>query len=102
MVLGSGKIKTHTSNSIFRTHCEFVPTKEAEPEQYEDEEKDDGVIIRQPKCSYLPGERLLQKINKDKKKRRAKASSRRANNLMDPDDVGQISASMSRLVSQLS
>jgi len=117
MVLGGQHIKTHTKHSIFKTTRQFVPAVEAEPE-YSDDEKDAGVIIPQPKSDWLPGERLLKKINKqrakDKKthkglsrKSRQKKGSRasvsqahKAHNL-STTDVDQISASMSRLVAEL-
>ncbi len=53
-----GACKTYTQNSIFASKSTFVEAKDAEPEPMEDE-KDEGVIISQPKKStWLPGERL--------------------------------------------
>ena len=96
MVLGG--CKTY-KNSIFRTRCEVVE-KKMEPEPMEDE-KDDGIVIYQPETNWLPGERLLQRINKDKK--RSKKKARRVSRPQpSADDIDLISASMSRLVAELS
>jgi hypothetical protein len=49
---------------LFNSRC--VNEQKAEPEiGYEEEE---NVVVKRPKSKYLPGERLLKKINKEKKK----------------------------------
>jgi hypothetical protein len=94
---------------MFRVKSSFVPTKQAEPEVFEDEyngstHADPGIIITQPKTNYLPGERLLQKINRDKKKAKRHKNKRKKKSMPDnlnEGDVDLISASMGRVLTAL-
>ena len=88
-----------TQNSIFHCKSTFIPRVEAEPEE-EEEQKDGGIVLTQPLSNYLPGERLLQKFNKGKKKA-TKKKKPRANNL-SVDDVDAISKKMANIMRQLS
>ena len=88
-----------TQNSIFHCKSTFIPRVEADPEE-EEEQKDGGIVLTQPLSNYLPGERLLQKFNKGKKKA-TKKKKPRANNLSE-DDVDAISKKMANIMRQLS
>lgn len=90
---------TQFQNTIFKCKSTFVPTTSAEPE-YEEEadRKEDGLVFIPPLCNYLPGERLLQKVNKANKKTKKK---KRENNL-SVDDISTITRSMSKIMSQVS
>ena len=98
MVLSELTGVSNTQTSIFQCKSNFVPQAEPEPDVFEEDEKDEGVIITPPLTDYLPGERLLQRVNKERKKANQK---RRPNNL-SVDDVHTISRSLSKLANQLS
>lgn len=90
---------TQFQNTIFKCESTFVPAKAEEPE-YEGEEdrKEDGLVFIPPLCNYLPGERLLQKVNRANKKAKKK---KRENNL-SVDEVSTITRAMSKIMSQVS
>jgi hypothetical protein len=88
-----------TQNSIFHCKSTFIPRVDVEPKEEEEEQKDGGIVLTQPLSNYLPGERLLQKFNKGKKK--AKKKKPRANNL-SVDDVDVIAKKMVNIMRQLS
>ena len=78
------------SHSIFKPKHEFTPQEDEKDEKYDDEEEQ---IIVPKKSNYLPGERLLKKINKDKKKKKKTKAK-------EPD-VDRLSMSMSRVLQSL-
>ena len=86
---------TQFQNTIFKCESTFVPAKSEEPEYEEEDHKEDGLVFIPPLCNYLPGERLLQKVNKKAKKKR------RENNL-SIDEVSTITRAMSKIMSQVS
>ena len=84
---------THFKHSIFKPKREFKA--DAEPEEYDD--NDEEVRIPEVKeQQYLPGERLLKKINKDRKKKKKLRVKK-----ISPATVDRISESLSRTVRQL-
>jgi hypothetical protein len=86
-------------NTIFKCKSTFVPAKAEEPEyEEEDDHKDGGLVFIPPMCNYLPGERLLQKVNKASKKAK---KTRRENNL-SVDEVSTITHAMSKIMAQMS
>lgn len=89
---------TQFQNTIFKCKSTFVPAKAEEPEYEEEEDrKEDGLVFIPPLCNYLPGERLLQKVNKANKKAKKK---RRENNL-SVDDISTITRAMSRIMNKV-
>ena len=79
-------------HSIFKPKREFKA--DAEPEYDNDEEMRIPEVKEQ---QYLPGERLLKKINKDRKKKKIHQKIKK----MSPATVDRISESLSRTVRQL-
>jgi hypothetical protein len=83
---------THFKHSIFKPVREFkAAVDENEPE--DDDEEEHIPEIKESK--YLPGERLLKKINKDRE--RSKTKKKRLN----AKTIDRISKSLSRTVRQL-
>jgi hypothetical protein len=87
---------THFKHSIFKTNRVFQEEKAEEPGGYDEEE--DNIPVVDNERQYLPGERLLKKINKQRKKDKKK---KRRKKELTPESVGRISASLSRTVRSL-
>ena len=83
----------NASHSIFKPKHIPQPTQEPE-EKYDDEEDEKEQIIVPKKSNYLPGERLLRKINKDKKAKKKKTKA-------EEPDIDRLSASMARVLNSI-
>jgi hypothetical protein len=92
---------THFKHSIFTPVCVFKAAAEEDPVCNDEEECIPAPVERQ----YLPGERLLKKVNKDRKKQKQKKKtllqSRPAGSTISPECIDRISASLSRSVKRL-
>jgi hypothetical protein len=83
---------THFKHSIFKPIKEFKETKNEEDEPDHGDHEEYIPEIKETK--YLPGERLLKKINKDRKKTKKKKT-------ISPHTIDRISKSLARTVRQL-
>ena len=89
---------THFKHSIFKTTRVF----KAETDEPEAVGEDEDIVVPQVDKDdkgrkYLAGERLLKKINKQRKKEKLKHKKRG----LGPDQIDRISKSLSRTVKQL-
>jgi hypothetical protein len=83
---------THFKHSIFKPKREFKSAVDEELESNQHEEEEYIPEIKEAK--FLPGERLLKKINKDRKRSKKKKT-------LSPHTIDRISKSLSRTVRQL-
>jgi hypothetical protein len=87
---------THFKHSIFKPVREFKADVDEEHDDHKDEYGDEEEHIPAIKESkYLPGERLLKKINKDRAQTKAKKKK------LNSKTIDRISKSLSRTVRQL-
>ena len=82
---------THFKHSIFKPKREFKPAVDEDDSIHHDEEE---AIPEIKEAKFLPGERLLKKINKDRKRSKKKKT-------LSPHTIDRISKSLSRTVRQL-
>lgn len=87
-----GQERTCTE-SIFCAKSTILTKSQPAVEEEEEETKDAGIVIRMPETRYLPGERLLQRLNNKKPKKKKISPSKR--------DIDAIAAAMSRVVTIL-
>jgi hypothetical protein len=88
---------THFKHSIFKPVREFKETKNEEDEPDHGEEE---YIPEIKESKYLPGERLLKKINKDRKRSNL-IRSKKKKKTISPHTIDRISQSLARTVRQL-
>lgn len=90
--------------TLFTTQRETVVQEPALDPMMDDseEEKDAGIIIRPvKKGTFLPGERLLQKVNRDRKKSRKTRKAAKKKRTLDEADIDQLSLQMGNILTTL-
>jgi hypothetical protein len=86
-----GKIKQPRCN-VFKVKCDTVFSNEKEEETQQ-------IITEAPvEKKYIPGERLLKKIDKTRQAKRSKAAEAKKNDHFDDDDIDRIRKSMGALL----